>query len=585
MRKTHRAALVALFVFIATIGAMLGAAGRDVPLATAAKDGDGAAVRALLLKHADVNAPEVDGTTALHWAVHKDTLDIVDLLIHAGANVKATNRYGVQPLTLACTNGNADIVLRLLKAGADANTALPGGETALMTAARTGTPEVLKALLTYGADPNARDTARGQTALMWAAAENNAAAIKVLLEGGADLKARTGDPAAGARGAAAAGRGAAGGRGASATGRGAAPAASRGAQPAVAATANGAGVFSGAVGAGPAAAAAQARPSFTAFLFAVQAGRIEAARVLLDAGVSVNETLPDGTSALVLATQNGHWELGALLVDRGADVNAAAQGWTALHQIARIRRTNIGFLPPPTGSGNLSSLDLVRKLVAKGATLNVKMTKDFRDGYRNRLNRVGATPFLLAAKNVDTDLMKVLAGAGADPLMPNADKTTPLMVAAGVDLWNPGEDGGTGPDFEPEALAAVKMLVELGNDVNAVNDRGETALHGAAYRGANSIVQYLADKGATLDVRSKQGWTPWTIANGVFYTLFFKEQKSTADHLAKLMADRGISTAGMADEGRTCFDCGRNNRLSRDADGTRVAQPAPSAVPAGAPAK
>jgi hypothetical protein len=123
------------------------------------------------------------------------------------------------------------------------------------------------------------------------------------------------------------------------------------------------------------------------------------------------------------------------------------------------------------------------------------------------------------------------------------------------------------------------MLVELGNDVNAMNDRGETALHGAAYRGANSIVEYLVDKGAKLDARSKQGWTPWTIANGVFYSLFFKEQRETANYLAKLMADRGISTEGMIDDGRTCFDCGRNNRVSRDAEGRRVVQPTPDAVP------
>ena len=261
----------------------------------------------------------------------------------------------------------------------------------------------------------------------------------------------------------------------------------------------------------------------------MQLGQLDAVRALLEAGANVNDTLPDGTSPLVLATQNGQWELGAFLIDQGADVNASKQGWTALHQISRIRRTNIGFLPPPVGKGNLSSLDLVKKLLAKGADVNAKMTRDFRDGYRNRLNRVGATAFLLASKNDDTELMKVLLAAGADPLMPNADKTTPLMVAAGVDLWNPGEDGGTLPGDEPEALQAVKMLVELGNDVNAVNDRGETALHGAAYRGSNTIVQYLVEKGAKLDVKSNQGWTPWTIANGVFYTLFFKEQRATAD--------------------------------------------------------
>ncbi len=531
----------------------LGAAGGDIPLIDAVKRADTGAVRTLLVqKSADVNQTALDGSTALHWAVQKDSVDIVDQLLRAGANVKATNRYDVTPLTLACTNGNFAIVERLLKAGADANTALPGGETVLMTAARTGKPDVIKALLAYGADPNKKESSRGQTALMWAAAEDNAAAIKVLMEAGADINARTGAAASSA----------------------AAPA-GRAGRPG----ANGGGVFTGAVGGAEPMTAQPGRPAFSALLFAVQLGKMGSVRALVDGGASVNDALPDGTSALVLATMNGNWELGAYLVDRGADVDAAKQGFTALHQITRIRRTNIGFLPPPPGTGKISSLDLINKLIAKGANVNARMTRDFRDGYRNRLNRVGATPFLLAAKNVDTEVMKVLLAAGADPKLPNADRTTPLMVAAGVDLWNPGEDGGTTPESEPEALEAVKMLIALGNDVNATNDRGETALHGAAYRGANTIAQYLVDQGAKLDVRSNQGWTPWTIANGVFYSLFFKEQRGTADYLAKLMADRGISTEGMADDGRTCFDCGRNNRLLRNADGTRVAQPAPEVVP------
>jgi ankyrin repeat protein len=530
-------------IAVATLGAA-----RDVPLIDAVKKGDTAGTRTLLQKKADVNATELDGSTALHWAVHRDSVELVDQLIRAGADVKATNKYGVPPLALACSNGSLPIVERLLKAGADANTALPGGETVLMTAARTGKPEVVKALLAYGADPNAKESSRGQTALMWAAAENNAAAIKVLAEAGADVKTRTGGGTA------------------------------ERAQPA-----QRAGVFTGAVNAGAAGAAGMAagggRPSWAALHFAVQLGQIDAARALLEAGADVNDALADGTSPLVLATQNGHWELGAFLVDQGADVNASKQGWTALHQISRIRRTNVGFLPPPVGKGNMSSLDLVKKLLASGADVNAKMTRDFRDGYRNRLNRVGATAFLLASKNDDLELMKVLLAGGANPLTPNADRTTPLMVAAGVDLWNPGEDGGTLPGDEPESLEAVKLLVELGNDVNAANDRGETALHGAAYRGANTIVKYLVEKGAKLDVRSNQGWTPWTIANGVFYTLFFKEQRTTADYLEKLMAERGISTAGMADDGRACFDCGRNTRVSRDAEGNRIAIQAPAAVP------
>jgi ankyrin repeat protein len=536
MRGQHLIRWAIPVLAVATLGAA-----REIPLIDAVKAGDGAAVRALLQKKADVNAAEADGSTALHWAVHRDAVELVDQLIRAGAEVNATNKYGVPPLSLACTNGSLAIVERLLKAGADANTTLPGGETVLMTAARTGTPEVVKALLAYGADPNAREGARGQTALMWAAAENNAAAIKVLVEAGTDIALRTGGGAA------------------------------ERAQPA-----QRTGVFTAAVNAAP---AAGARPAWAALHFAVQLGQTDAVRALLESGANVNDTLADGTSPLVLATQNGHWELGAFLVDRGADVNAAKQGWTALHQISRIRRTNVGFLPPPVGNGNMSSLDLVRKLLASGADVNAKMTRDFRDGYRNRLNRVGATAFLLASKNDDTELMKVLLAGGADPLTPNADKTTPLMVAAGVDLWNPGEDGGTLPGDEPEALEAVKMLVELGNDVNAINDRGETALHGAAYRGSNTIVQYLVEQGAKLDARSNQGWTPWTIANGVFYTLFFKEQRATAEYLERLMAERGISTEGMSDDGRACFDCGRNNRVSRDAEGNRIAIEAPAVVP------
>ena len=547
MMRIRQLAVLALPILFAST---LRAAAPETPLVDAVKRTDVPAVRALVQKRVDVNAAAIDGSTALHWAVQKDALELVDLLIGAGANIKAENRFHVTPLSLACTNGNFAIVERLLKAGADPNTTLPGGETALLTAARTGRPEVIKALVAYGADPNARESARGQTPLMWAAAEGNVAAIKVLVEAGADINARTGSTAA------------------------AAPA-GRGGRPAP----NGGGVFTGAVGGAEPTAAAAARPSFTALLFAVQLGRMESVKALVESGASVNDTLPDGTSALVLATQNGNWELGAYLIDRGADVNAQKQGFNALHQVSRIRRTNIGFMPPPIGSGTISSLDLVKKLLASGININARMTRDFRDGYRNRLNRVGATAFLLASKNVDTELMKLLLAAGADPKLPNADQTTPLMVAAGVDLWNPGEDGGTTPESEPEALEAVKMLVALGNDINAVNDRGETPLHGAAYRGGNTIIQYLVDQGAKLDVRSKQGWTPWTIANGVFYSLFFKEQRATADFLGKLMADRGISTEGMADNGRTCFDCGRNNRLLRDANGSRIAQPTPDFVP------
>ena len=511
-------------------------AAAESPLIDAARSGDLAMVGALLGLSADVDAQAVDGMTALHWAVQRDATEMTVLLLEAGADVATTNRYGVTPLTLAATNGNAATVERLLAAGADANTRLPGGETILMTAARTGSVDVIDTLLAAGADPTATENARGQTALMWAAAENNAAAITALVAGGADVAARTSD---------------------------------------LASTDTG-GTFSRAVGLTQ---PARSGPSFTALLFAVQLGQADAVRALLDAGADINDTFPNGTSALVVAAMNGQWELGVFLVDQGADVHAAEQGWNALHQTVRLRRTNIGHMPPPAGQGILSSLDLINRLIAAGIDVQAPMTADFRDGYRNRLNRLGATPFLLASKNVDTEVMRVLLEAGADPLASNADLTTPLMVAAGVDMWNPGEDGGATAEDEPEALEAVKMLVELGNDVQAANDRGETPLHGAAYRGAPSIVEYLVEQGARMDARSEQGWTPWTIANGVFYSLFYKEQPPTADRLAELMAERGISTDGMADELRTCFDCGRNRGALRDGDGKRVAQPTPDRVP------
>ena len=281
-RRCLKGCLVA--ALLAMSGA--GAAGQDVPLIEAARDGDTAAARALLDKGGDVNAAEVDGTTVLHWAVHRDDLDVTDLLIRAGADVRAVNRYGVAPLSLACLNASEAMVAKLLQAGADPETTQPGGETALMTAARTGNAAVVRQLLARGADVNATEEWKGQTALMWAAAENNAAAVKALIAGGADIAAR------------------------SQVSPGVAELGNRG---------------------------------FTAFTFAARAGAIDAAEVLLEAGASVNETLADGTSALVLAVMSARYEMAAFLLDHGADPNAAAQGWTALHQIVWTRRPNRGF--------------------------------------------------------------------------------------------------------------------------------------------------------------------------------------------------------------------------------------------------
>ena len=507
MRVAGWLVLLLVSSLVPTVGA---AAGSEGSLVQAARESDTTTLRLLLGQEgSDVNAPEADGTTALHWAVHRDNLEAVDLLIRAGADVKAVNRYGVQPLSLASLNGNGAVVERLLTAGADPKTTLPRGETALMLAARAGAADTVGMLLAYGADPNAREDYRGQTALMYAAAENNVAAVGALLAAGADLHARSGD----ADSASAIVK-----RNADIFGR-----------KIDAFTIRGSG--GGTVSAG----------EFTPLLVAVRAGHGAAVRALLDAGANVNDSGLDGSSALVLAIINRHYELAALLLDSGANVNADAQGWTALHQVVRSRGLNIGHRPHPVRTGRLSSMELAKKLVDDhGANVDARMTQELRDGYRNRLNRIGATPFLLAAKNVDVDMMRFLLDSGADPALTTMDETTALMVAAGSYMFNPGEDAGAEPGSEPRALAAVLLCLETGADVNAADKNGETAMHGAAFRGANAIVQVLADRGARFDVENREGWTPLDVADGIQITGFLKQQRHTAKLLHELMVERGL---------------------------------------------
>ena len=404
----------------------LGAAAEEVRLIDAVKAGDRAAVTRLLQQHVDVNLSQRDGTTALHWAVHRNDLEIVDRLIRAGAKVRAVNRYGVAPLTLACESAAADVVERLLEAGADPNGTAADGETVLMTAARTGDPAVIGALVARGASVNAHEGRKGQTALMWAATENNALAVDALLKAGADLRARSGG-------------------------------------------------------------------GFSSLLFAVRAGHREVVGRLLKAGASANEALPDGTSALTLAITNAHYELAAWLLEAGADPNADTPGWAPLHQLVWTRRPNGGLAEPPAvPTGTLSSLDLAKRLLAHGANPNAQIKKDRSLGFDDRhlLNRIGATPFLTAAHAADVEMMRLLAAGGADTRLTTADRTTALMAAAGVGIWVVGESPGT----NDEALEAVKLALELGGDVRAVNDFGYTALHGAAHRGAPDIVRLLVAK-------------------------------------------------------------------------------------------
>jgi ankyrin repeat protein len=306
--------------------------------------------------------------------------------------------------------------------------------------------------------------------------------------------------------------------------------------------------------------------SFSAFLFAVRGGHMDAARALLEAGADVNDTISSGESALIVAIANGHWQLAAFLLDKGADPNQSKAGWTPLHQLMRSRRLNVGFsFPPPIQTGTLDSIDLANMLIAKGANVNARMTKDgMKDGQRNRLNRLGATPFLLASKDTDVEAMRLLLAAGADPSIPTADNDTPLMVASGVHIWNPGEDGGSLATQEDEQLEAVKLCVELGNDVNAANIFGDTPLHGAAYRGANSMIAFLIKSGARLDAKDSRGWTPLAIANGIKFDCFYKAQPETAALLEGYMKKAGLPTTNQIADGTECLDClGTHPELAR----------------------
>jgi len=464
------------------------AAGSDTRLAEAAKQMDRAGIRSLLEQRIDVNAPQIDGMTALHWAAHQDDLETVELLVRAGADVKAANRYGVTPLSLAATNGNGAMVALLLKAGAYPNAALPGGETALMTAARTGKVGAVKALLSGGAGVNAKEGGRGQTALMWAAAEGHVETAEELIRAGADVR-------------------------------------------------------------------APLDSGFTPLLFAVREGRTGVVRALLKAGADVNDTLKirpesrrigypqrprSGASALSLAVTNAHYELAAMLLDAGADPNAAAPGLAALHVISGVRKPGVGDNDPaPEGSGSMTSLELVKKLVLRGADINARMTRRVSVGATS-LNTLGATPYFLAARTADAELMRTLAKLGADPLLTNADNSTPLMAAAGLGTRSPGEDAGT----ESEVVEALQAALDLGADLNAVDNNGETAMHGAAYKNLPAAVQFLADKGAKIEIwnqKNKHGWTPLAIASGYRFGNF-KPSPDTVAAFHRVMRAAGVST-------------------------------------------
>jgi len=445
-----------------TAVATLGAAGAGTTLIDAVKAGDRAGVRTLL-KASTVNATEADGMTALHWAVRADDAETTQMLLRAGANVNAANRYGITPLSLAATNGNAAITRVLLKAGANVNAAGPDGETVLMTAARAGSPDVINALAERGANVNAAETWQGQTALMWAAAENHAAAIKALVAHGADMNARSKELSF----------------------------------PEYRYETNGMAVFQ------------LPKGGWTPLMYAARQNAIDAAAALADLKADLNATTKqEGTTALQIAVINIHYDLANLLLEKGADPNVVdLSGMTALYATVDMRApANMLTRPEPKLRDKLDALGLVKSLLAHGADPNIQLKKPIIGRHQNLVGDAalteGATALARASKTCDIPVMQALLDGGADATLVLASRTTTAMIAA----------GGNAP--EPKTLEAVKLLVEHGVDVNAFNANGQTIVHSAAQRGQNSVIEYVAGKGAKLDRRDKQGRTPLDIALG-----------------------------------------------------------------------
>ena len=461
------------------------AAGNDAAMAEAAKRRDGNAVVDLLERQVDVNARQADGATALHWAAYWNDRGTAEALIQASADLNAENDLGVTPLWLASTHDDAMLARLLLFAGADPNIAHMSGEAPLMVAARTGRVETVRALLAHGAGVDALETAHDQTALMWAAANRHADVVQVLVEAGADLQARSRVRL----------------RKVYLPSRGASYRLS----------------FKEHIDRGDIEERQQG--GFTPLLFVAQQGDVESAEVLLAAGADVNDTAPIGWSALAIAAFKNQTEVARLLLREGADPNAAGAGFTALH--AAVLR---------------SDLKLVKALLSTQANPNVRITQATgarrqSGDYGFSTDVIGATPFYLAARYGEVEIMRTLAAHGADLRFQMPDGTTPLMVAMQVDrvnsldLENAG-NGGLGrdrrgrqvyfrlsdtrspDDVVREVAEMVELIIDGGGDLNASDARGNTPLHYAARNGLNRVVELLVDHGAAVSARNRARETP-----------------------------------------------------------------------------
>ena len=481
-----------LCLLVAGVG--FGAAPSDV--ADAVMQGDTTALRMLLDEGADVNEPQVDGATALHWAVYQDDVETAQILIRAGANPSAVTREGITPLHMASLDGNATMIRGLLEAGADAGELGPTGETTLMLAARNGKPEALTVLLAAGADVNARENLRGTTALMWAVEQKHPAAVRALLEGGADFAAVS-DTAGLSR--------------------------NYMAQPVIIANVQDAQVRLRAIAAGeelpeepedsddPGTPAVAAEPvaglvgggggGLTPLVFAAREGDMESARLLAEAGADLNQVTEYGWSPLLTATNNRHYSLGTYLIESGADVNSANKGgMTPLYLATDNRNIEGGDYPVP--KPDMDHLEFIRILLDNGADVNARVRSNTEGRTIFTMQwffEAGATAFVRASQSGDTALMRLLLEHGADPMIPTDFGDTALSAAAGIG-W---VEGVTFEWSREENVEASSMLLDLGLDPNSANQNGRTPLMGAALKGRNAVVQLLVDRGARLETRDK----------------------------------------------------------------------------------
>jgi ankyrin repeat protein len=507
---------------ISVAGAVL-AAEPDLRLVQAAADKDRVAVRALLAKKIDVNAARADGATALLWAAHWDDVEMADLLLRAGAKVDAADDYGVTPLARACENTSEAMVTRLLAAGANPNAAQKSGLTPLMIASRTGNMNVVKALMAKGANVNATTEEANATALMWALAMGHSPIITALIENGADVRTST-------------------------------------------------------------------TKGFTPLMFTARNGDIDVARLLIAKGAGVNDLASDGTHVLPFAILSGQDEFATFLLEQGADANGRIDGVTALHIAAGNVTTWLGDWSRRRGGSSLGGvmysgrldaarrLALVKALLAKGADANSRIATSamFMNyvGYPKKGafepyacgtgDLRGATPLWVAAYSANgggsaqnfgqpnrsetgVDVLQALLAAGADQHLTTSDGTTPLMAAAGLGraTYTPREPRGI---RSPTAEQAVKVLLEAGGNINAVNEADFTALHGAAFRGLNEVVQYLVEHGADINARDFKGRTPYRLAEGSKQSFQFQSWPETADLLKQLGADTRLGVPGSVQE-------------------------------------